>query len=52
MKGVPKYLNTKEDYDYVKANFPREVWEKFYRELLDKFFYNNINLIGGIICLN
>lgn len=35
MKGVPKYLNTKEDYDYVKANFPREVWEKFYRELLD-----------------
>jgi hypothetical protein len=33
--GYPKYLNTKEDYLYVKDNFPREEWETDFQLLLD-----------------
>lgn len=35
MIGYPKYLNTKEDYLYVKENFPREDWEADFQLLLD-----------------
>lgn len=35
MRGYPKFLNTKEDYEYVRANFPREEWEKDFKALLD-----------------
>lgn len=35
MKGYPKHLNSKEDYIYVKENFPKEYWEKDFQNLLD-----------------
>lgn len=35
MKGYPKHLNTKEDYEYVRHNFPKEVWEDDFKNLLD-----------------
>lgn len=35
MKGYPKNLNSKADYLYVKANFPREQWQKSWSILLD-----------------
>ncbi len=35
MIGYPKYLNTKADYEYVRNNFPKEMWEKDFRALLE-----------------
>ncbi len=35
MRGYPKTLNTKEDYEYVKANFPEGQWKPDYQKLLD-----------------
>ena len=35
MKGFPKTLNTKEDYEYVKGNFPAKQWVPEYQKLLD-----------------
>jgi len=32
--GYPKHLNTKEDYLFVMANFPRGRWEKDFQLLL------------------
>lgn len=34
MQGVPKYLNTKEDYEYLRQNFPAEVWRPKFESLL------------------
>jgi hypothetical protein len=42
MRGFPKYLNTKADYDYVKTHFPPEKRERnFFGMLIEdskKFF--------------
>lgn len=35
MVGFPKHLNTKEDYEYVRANFPKAEWEGHFQALLD-----------------
>ncbi|MBR3722094.1 MAG: hypothetical protein IKN12_04940 [Selenomonadaceae bacterium] len=35
MQGYPKHLNTKEDYLFVKENFPKEMWKKDWQALLD-----------------
>ena len=35
MVGYPKYLNTKADYEFVRANFPKENWESAFQALLD-----------------
>ncbi len=35
MKGFPKILNTREDYEYVRATFPAEDWKPHYQALLD-----------------
>lgn len=35
MKGFPKYLNTKEDYLYVLANYPKEQVKPLFQNLLD-----------------
>jgi len=35
IKGYPKYLNTKEDYKYIKNYFPSEQWKVSYKILLD-----------------
>lgn len=46
MKGYPKHLNTKEDYIYVKDNFPKEEWEQDWKDLLstvkDWFFDHDL----------
>lgn len=34
MKGFPKNLNTKHDYDYIRANFSPEMWIPEYEMLL------------------
>ena len=34
MRGYPKHLNTKADYEYVIANFPKKKWRKDFEELL------------------
>lgn len=38
MRGFPKNLNTKHDYDYIRANFPMEQWIPEYQILLDSRF--------------
>ena len=35
MIGYPKHLNTKADYEYVRSNFPKEIWENDFRALLE-----------------
>ena len=35
MRGYPKNLNTKKDYEYVRANFPAEEWKPDWQKLLD-----------------
>lgn len=35
MKGLPKHLNTKEDYLYAKDNYDRTYWEPYFQNLLD-----------------
>lgn len=35
MIGYPKMLNTKEDYLYVKENFPKSEWLQDFKDLLD-----------------
>ena len=34
MNGFPKHLNSKADYEYIKANFPAEQWKPCWQELL------------------
>lgn len=34
MRGYPKFLNSKTDYDYVRENFPREQWLPDFQALL------------------
>lgn len=35
MNGYPKTLNSREDYEYVRANFPKSEWEQDYQDLLN-----------------
>lgn len=35
MKGIPKHLNTKFDYEYIRKNFPKEQYVPFFQALLD-----------------
>ncbi len=35
MIGYPKNLNTKEDYEYVRKNFPKDEWTPAFQDLLD-----------------
>jgi len=35
MIGYPSHLNTREDYDYVVANFPKEQYVQDFQNLLD-----------------
>lgn len=36
MVGFPKWLNTKEDFLYIREHFPREQWEPVFQALLDE----------------
>ncbi len=46
MKGFPKTLNTKSDYEYVKTHFPAEDYIPVFKDLLDTeydwFFERNL----------
>ena len=35
MRGFPKTLNSKADYEYIKDNFPAEQWQPEWQALLD-----------------
>jgi len=35
MKGFPNTLSSKEDYIYIKENFPAEQWKPHWQDLLD-----------------
>lgn len=35
MKGFPNTLSSKEDYEYIRANFPAEQWKPHWQDLLD-----------------
>lgn len=38
MRGYPKVLKTRYDYDYVRANFDKEYWLKDFQALLDSAY--------------
>ena len=38
MKGFPKHLNSKYDYEYIKDNFPDEQWRPYWQALLEERF--------------
>jgi hypothetical protein len=45
MKGYPKNLNTKEDYEYVRQHFPADQWKPDYQKLLDSekdWFFDSV----------
>lgn len=47
MVGYPHTLNTKEDYLFVKANFPKEKWQGDFQNLLDSMYqWYNIGAIA------
>lgn len=35
MKGFPKHLNSKADYYYIKKNFPKKQWVRYWQDLLE-----------------
>lgn len=35
MKGYPKMLNSKDDYEFVRNKFPREEWQEDFKSLLE-----------------
>ena len=48
MVGYPKFLNTKEDYEFVRANFPKEQWKSDFKALLDeRYEWFNLGEIEG-----
>ena len=38
MKGFPRHLNTKDDYQFVTANFPPDQWRPRVQALIDERF--------------
>lgn len=38
MRGIPTVLNTREDYEYLKENFDKDVWVPKFQELFDTSF--------------
>ncbi len=48
MVGYPKFLNTKEDYEFVRANFPKEQWQPDFEALLnERYEWFNLGEIEG-----
>lgn len=52
MKGFPKTLSSKEDYIYIKENFPAEQWRPHWQSLLDSlndwFNVGEVDPLDGI----
>ena len=47
MVGYPHTLNTKEDYLFVKTNFPKEKWQGDFQDLLDSMYqWYNVGMIA------
>lgn len=42
MKGFPKHLNTKADYEYARTHFPKSDWEQEFKNLLNTEDWFNI----------
>lgn len=42
MRGYPKHLNTRTDYEYVRTHFSKEMWKADFEALLatEKEWYN------------
>ena len=38
MKGFPKHLNTKADYEYIRRAFPESQWKPCWQALLDSAY--------------
>lgn len=38
LSKYPKVLNTREDYEFIRNNFPRKYWEEDYKQLLNDSF--------------
>lgn len=38
MKGIPKQLNSKQDYIYAKENLDESYWKPLFQDLLDSRF--------------
>lgn len=53
MYGYPKALKTKEDYEYVRNYFPKELWKKDFQALLDTqydwFFIDKLLKNEGVV---
>lgn len=49
MRGYPKHLNTRADYEYVRTHFPKEMWKEDFGALIatEKEWYN-IGEVEGI----
>lgn len=49
MRGYPKHLNERADYEYVRTHFPKAMWEKDFEALLttEKEWYNLGELDGN-----
>ena len=35
MRGEPKHLNSKFDYEYLKENYPEDIWRPAFQRLYD-----------------
>ena len=51
MRGFPKHLNSKADYEYIRSNFDESQWKPCWQELLDNkyqwFSTGNVEKGGG-----
>lgn len=52
MKGMPKHLNSKYDYEYVRDNFSEEewlpIWKSLYNERMNWFIVEKLDSENGI----
>lgn len=48
MIGIPKHLNTREDYEFLKTNFPASVWKPRFQDLLtDRMQWFNTGVLNA-----
>ena len=53
MKELPKHMNSKFDYVYMRENFPEEIWRPYWQSILDEskvwIDIGEINKADGVI---
>ena len=42
MVEIPRHLNTKFDYEYIRAHFPPEKWKPRWQELLSREYWDEV----------